>query len=266
MRKNKTIKWMCISGASLCIIGMILISIGFSNNATFAVRLNNNGFISIAKWVNQEKTGSKMLYRSTEENNSLFIEGNLKTIKIVEGEIFSIDGDSEVKNNLKVREDNGSIYVDLNISDVLLTFNGDAQDVVITVPKSIKTIEANTNVGEFNLVSLTLDQLKIECDMGEVNLQNMIVTNANINVNAGDINFQGDILSSINMIVDLGDIDVQLSRDDKQYNYDLSSDLGEISLNEMDIEGFTPTYVQSNKANSHIRAQLNAGDLQIETR
>lgn len=265
-RKNYINKAIVMIAISLCIIGGILMSIGFSNNATFGIRIDNHGFVSIAKWMTPEAQKTQTLFTANKENTSLTLTGNCQGIKMVKGDTFSVQGSSELKQQMHFNEQNGMITMEINTRDLILTFNDEQQDIIVTIPDTIKNINMDMNMADVELHNITLESITARFEVGSLEMQNVITNTADIDINAGDFELHGDILISLYVDVEMGDADISLVRTQKDYNYDVSAELGDLAINEMERGGISPSFYEKNNATATIRAQINAGDLEIETR
>lgn len=135
--------------------------------------------------------------------------------ELADADITSSMGGLELKNlrveNLTARADLGDITADgLRADSAVLT----------------------AECGAVNLTSVEADELEAELSLGDMTATGLAVTDRLTVTNSmGGVSLEGELGENVSVTADMGDISVVSSRAEQWYGYELSTDMGEITVN-----------------------------------
>lgn len=239
-----------VAGIILCIIG-----------AVFGAK----GMLAIAY---SKDDGFKLLDASDvwkyedlnmEAFDSIHIDANTSEIKIVKsssdqyGVKCNINGNKE---DINIRVVNGTLYIEDENDSTVFTFNflnSDDSEIIVFVPDStvLKNIYLNSAVGDVeiqdiagaNILEVTTDvgdvkvkggnyeRVSLNTNVGDVTTEKITITEAiNVLSDVGDIELNGEFLCNIDLETRVGDTDIETSVGEKEYNYNISTNLGDVDV------------------------------------
>ena len=86
--------------------------------------------------------------------------------------------------------------------------------------------------GAVNLTDVEADELEAELSLGDMTATGLAVTDRLTVTNSlGSVSLEGELGESVSVTADMGDISAVSSRAEQWYGYELSTDLGEITVN-----------------------------------
>lgn len=184
---------------------------------------------------------------------------------IKNGDSFSIDANHIVENSLKSYVEDGVWYIDEGYNTSRSIFGGNisfgnfglwnrkySPKIVITVPEDFQADSFHIDVdagdvqidtiiakeGSFSVGAgrLTVDHIKIEhesrysVDAGSMTLSDVELKDITLDCGVGKITVRGVLVGDNDISCDLGDIELDLKGDSKDYSYDISSDIGNVTV------------------------------------
>lgn len=122
---------------------------------------------------------------------------------------------------LKVRSESGAVG----------TINC-GSSVTIYVPADVlELVELDIDLGSVTLAGVTIDRLDVDLDLGELTGEGVTVLNGvTVDADLGSVTLFGDLTETVDISADLGDVTLCLARPRDEYHWDLSADLGSVTV------------------------------------
>ncbi|HJG86141.1 DUF4097 family beta strand repeat-containing protein [Pseudoflavonifractor capillosus] len=188
-----------------------------SSGETYGIRLNS---------------GSRKLQYSLENGTLKVWDEDLIGVQFSERggsvEIFLPDGaaltDADITSALGGLELKNVQVETLNIQADL----GDITAEGLQAGSAVLTAEC----GAVNLTDVEADELEAELSLGDMTATGLAVTDRlTVTSSLGSVSLEGELGESVSVTADMGDISAVSSRAEQWYGYELSTDLGEITVN-----------------------------------
>lgn len=160
------------------------------------------------------------------------------------------------------------IYVSDNFSfDKVCIVNGTG-DIYIDRDLNIGELSIEMGTGDFSSdyrVQVS-ESTHISKGTGDIDLENLICQgDVFVQNGAGDIGIQGEVNGNVTVNNGTGDINVSLRGDINSYNYDLSTGVGDVSVNDQSFEGIGQEVKQDkNPGGSMITVETGVGDIALD--
>lgn len=190
--------------------------------------------------------------------------------KVENGELYIVDGDSDIKFSLNL----ANIFSDINSSIIIYVpegesldnvyLNSDVGDVKIDGITTVNSLEIGTDVGDIKINDGTYKNVNIHTNVGDIKASGIKVTNdLNANSDVGDVEINGEFACDVNIETNVGDIEFKTSVNESDYNYNVSGGAGDIEVFGKDYESSgNVTGNAGGKYNMIIKTEL--GDVEIE--
>lgn len=181
----------------------------------------------------------------------LEIDLNLSDLKIIKGEVFSIETNNK---NIKYELKNSKIILKESKG-----FNINSNKVLITVPEDkifnnvdISIGAGNINASDFSTLKLdveggagniTFDNLsvteKLEIDggAGNITISNSQVNNMDLDNGVGEFIFEGILFGNTEVDMGLGNVTLNLNTNLDLYNIEIDKGIGNIIINNEKVKG-----------------------------
>lgn len=152
---------------------------------------------------------------------------------------FDIINDQSIKiylpkntnlNNISIKSNVGSIDIS-NFTSQNLNIESDIGDVTINDAKLDK-LNAKLDTGKLNIENCEITDGKIKTGIGDVKGTNLKSSGLNIDCDTSSIKLQGDLQGDTEISSNIGSITLETSNDKSFYNYDISTDIGSIKLDD----------------------------------
>lgn len=143
-------------------------------------------------------------------------------------EIFLPDGaelaDADITNSL------GSIELK-NLSVETLTAEADLGDITADGLRA-DSAALTAECGAVNLTSVEADELEADLSLGDMTATGLAVTDRlTVTSDMGGVSLEGELGERVSVTADMGDISAVSSKAEQWYGYELSTDMGEITVN-----------------------------------
>ena len=132
-------------------------------------------------------------------------------------------------------------------------FKNNSPKIYISLPRNIvfNNFEIKSGVGELNISKINVEKFnlaagvgevniydakiskdaEIRAGVGEVNFKDSTVTNMDIKSGVGSFSFSGTALGKTSVKGGIGEVDLKIDGSEKDYDFDVSSGLGEVIIN-----------------------------------
>lgn len=177
-------------------------------------------------------SGSRKLQYSLEDG----------TLKVWDEELIGVQF-SERGGSVEIFLPGGAALTDADITSALgglelknvqvetLNIQADLGDITaegLQAGSAVLTAEC----GAVNLTSVEADELEAELSLGDMTATGLAVADRLTVTNSlGSVSLEGELGESVSVTADMGDISAVSSRAEQWYGYELSTDLGEITVN-----------------------------------
>ncbi|MDH6366189.1 MULTISPECIES: DUF4097 family beta strand repeat-containing protein [unclassified Breznakia] len=262
MMKNRWIRNTILVGLSVCIVGFVVMLIGFGQGGRLTVSNYRIGPIGMVG-INRQSDEKTTTFHLTPENiTGLDIEAEVGDVEIVKGDHFEVNMEgfkpSEVKySNLSHGIFKIETYSGIDL--ISLGTNNNYGKIKVIVPASFDKVEVSANVGDVRVSDLTLKEFDISVDVGNLEAKNMNVDVVEMDVNLGHALYHGAINQSVEADCDLGELELQIKGVREEYSMELDADLGDVTVDGQ----HHGTYESKGTTNKKIEASTNLGELII---
>lgn len=158
------------------------------------------------------------------------------------------------------------------------------RELVLTVPKGIcweeaeinaalggvemdvltaKKAELDADMGNISISSLIVDSLEIDADMGNVELDDAAVRGLDAEANMGSIEFSGTVDGDIDAKAGMGSIELTLRQDISDFDYEITSDMGSVTLDGEDYSGVNTKMKLNHDSGRTLTADSSMGSIDI---
>ena len=186
-------------------------------------------------------------------DETLSIKDNESNIKF-SIDILSIFGKSH-KNEIIV-------YVPSDKMLDTVIINSKVGDVRFDEIFGANNVDVTADVGEIRIESGTYGRVELSANVGDIRANDTCVTdNLVVTSDVGDVKLSGKFESDINITSNVGDVILHTSISESEYNYKISSDVGDIEWFGAESHG-TIKGNTSGKYNIYIKT--NIGDIEVD--
>lgn len=273
-----------ISGFVFIAIGVIIVMTSVSMGVMEHIKTS----------FNEASENYEMIYAEYETAEGLDFDLEGSNVEVSEGVAFSIRYPKYKNSDFQSYIDSAGIWhiegalhnTKFSLASMLFNLIYDEADMIyITVPKGtvftgidicadagnvvcndisaeILNIDADTGNIEVNGCSIA-GEMKIDCSAGNVDIDDAAASELYISLNIGNIEWSGDISGDINAECNMGNITVELADSIKDYNYKLTSNMGNITFNGNEYTGFSESVNLHNGAEKNIVLNTNMGNIDI---
>lgn len=163
-------------------------------------------------------------------------------------------------NNLIISSNISNLYLnELNVDNMDLSC--DTGNINIDKCK-VEKLNIITATGGINANELDSLDSKFKSNMGNINILNSsIKENLELSNNLGHTKFKGEISGNINVSNNLGNIELDIDKNEDEYNYNLKSDSGNIIIND---EVKSRKFIKNNKSKFDMNLKCNSGDINLK--
>ncbi|MGN0141485.1 MAG: DUF4097 family beta strand repeat-containing protein [Roseburia sp.] len=142
-------------------------------------------------------------------------------------------------------------------------------DIQIQVPERVelKTMEIDADMSDLSLddVVFVCEKLKISCDMASVELDRIECGELTVNCSMGSCTLEGSVRGDITAETDMGSVELRLDGAWGDYNYDISCDMGSVSVDGRDYSDFSARKEEKNPgAEATMELDSSMGDITVE--
>lgn len=282
---KKSVAVCLISGFVLIAIGIITVIISASMGVAGQIRDSFN---------DASPGNYEAVYNEFVDVKSIDFEINRANLEVSEGDVFSIKYQKHSNSDFEcyIDEDgewhiSGSVRSKrLSLYNIISWFeNGEKDTIYITIPAGTELsdfdLEVNAgnvewkditagdfdidvNAGNIELYGVNIiGKMEISCSAGNVEVDNASVSDLYISLSAGNVDWSGDARGNINADSNMGNVTIRLSGDVDDYNYDVNSNMGSVTLNGKEYEGWSETINIQNGAEKNIILSSNMGNIDV---
>lgn len=186
-------------------------------------------------------------------------EGNGDEIKVTFEGVDSDKYHYELDGNKLEIEWNGS---DRNrfVTDVI------KRKLKISVPAGFEfqDVELDISAAEINVKELKANQLEVDLKAGSVAVKNGTVHSLNADVKAGEMTFQGEVKKDIGVDCKAGSMTMELTGNEKDYNYKMDGKMGEIKIDSSSYTGMNFDKIVNHDAEKQMNLDCKTGEITVK--
>jgi len=251
---NKRIKKVLVVAVALIALGIVLAGIGFMIGGNNPIRFGPEGF-EVGKHGGNVESFSEEL----ESFNSIDATMDFSDMELLPGDQYAVEGsfdtavgkpEIKVENGVLHLQDKGKHnYFNLNINfgkknpeagKIKIYYPKDAafKDVTLVLDFGKLTVSGinaeqmkiNMDSGDFTLKDSTVAQGKVSLEFGKLTTKNLDAKGFEVSSSAGDVALSGSFAGLTKVRCDMGQVAIDTAIAKDQYNFDLASDLGQVSI------------------------------------
>ena len=121
--------------------------------------------------------------------------------------------------------------------------------------------DIDMNMGKLTVRNSQLGASVVRNDMGDINLSDVNVNGLDLRLSLGSATVQGELRGLILIKNDMGDINITSTLSEREYDYDMSVDMGESRLNGRKLSG-----VVNNGAANKMKLSCSMGSIRVNTK
>lgn len=236
----------------------------------------------------------------TESHTETFAASGIRSLKIDLDVVDSLDFQiSDSTDTISVEmEDGYEKYFSTNQdgSELEITYNSaqhyfdDEPTITVVLPKECKNLALNLEIGvgdvSMESEAFTAENLYLSVGTGDVSMNQFSTKKAaelqvgtgdvsvisgdyekmNIQSEVGDVSFSGNVSDKLQVKAGTGDVSVSLAGKEKEYAFDLSAGVGDITLNGSLKGSFPAEYKSGSDGGTKVEVTAGVGDIDVLTK
>lgn len=230
---------------------------------------------------------------------SIDMEIGYGKVTIKEGDQFSINATNLVDNQMESYVDNGTWTIrenegnqidlfgtDINLGNVFYWDDDIVPNIIITIPRDFTaedfefhigagyatadSIQAKTGsftvgAGEFDINQLMISEESVyTVGTGQMTLSGMDAKNISVDCGVGDVMIEGTIVGDNKIKCGIGKVELNLTGDEDSYSYQVSSGIGNVSINDKTYHEISNEIISNNNAENNLSLDCGIGNISVE--
>ena len=133
-------------------------------------------------------------------------------------------------------------------------------------------LAVNMSAGDIHLTGLTGGEASVSVDAGNVQVKDCSLDHIEVEADAGNVDMKGSHIYDVNLDIDAGNFEMDFDGPQEAYAYDLSADLGLISVGQNKNSGVSNEYtaqkdqqIEGYESYQQIKADVDMGNITIKT-
>lgn len=179
----------------------------------------------------------------------------------IEGDTLYINAFNEVAQTLNAGEIAVAIPENAYFEKVEIKVGAGVLELTDVNAKEVK---AKIGAGEAILEAVEAESFIAEINAGELTAKNISCIDAELEVDLGECIFEGSISGNLEADCDLGNPEMDLTGSEKEHNYVVECDAGNIDLNDRSLSGVSAEKVIDNGAESNYEIKCGLGNITVE--
>ncbi|MEF9951964.1 MAG: DUF4097 family beta strand repeat-containing protein [Clostridium sp.] len=276
-----TKKKILIVALSLLVIGGAFAITGYLMGAKLSI---NNRTFGIGIFNHKDNASNNISTKKYKLNefNEMDLDIDMATVNIENGDTYEIEVSyntrySEIKHEIKDKK----LIVTEQSKGTKIGNKKLKNHITIRIPKNHSFNKSNINLamGDLNINNLTskdmdveldmgsftgsnieTDNIKCEASMGSIDISKLRSKATNIDVEMGSANISGEIYGVTEINSSMGSVELSSSINLDDYEFDLNTGLGSISINNEEING---KYIKKANSKNIIKAKTEMGSIEV---
>ena len=194
----------------------------------------------------------------SDDFSSISIDVNAGSVEISSGEIFSFSGANTT--NVECRTQDGVLHVtSFDTSNYL-----NPPQIRITLPYDYlyENVEIDVDQGDVSISDLSAGSIRVACMAGDISVMGGFFLTAYMNENNGNVSLDGLVFDDMDIDCAQGNIDIILPGESEEYNMELTSATGLITVGDKFSSESGGMYTQRAEGNN-LRVNCETGNIAV---
>lgn len=194
----------------------------------------------------------------------LEVEIGVHALEIVEGEGDSIVLEGHNADRIQCYVKDGALRIQ-DVGKNKKVFRSNDRQLVLTVPAGVVWKEAELSAGLSYISAETLSggDVSLKSDLGSIEIWDLKADELEADVDLGSIELAGTVNGDVTASTDMGSIILTLSEDPDDFNYEINTDLGSITVGNQDYSGMDREKIVENGSERKMKLDSSMGSIEI---
>lgn len=202
----------------------------------------------------------------TDSFSGLSVDVDLGNVTVAAGDDYLVDINYWGNGYQVLWANDGNTLQIWSESDGAVTEVNCGSDITVYVPAGaeLEYLSARLDLGSLTIAGLTMDYADLDLNLGEV-IGDWLTVREYLNVDAdlGSVTLYGDLAGSVEINAALGDVTLGLSRSAAHYCWDLSADLGSVTVDGQRSGGFSSS-VTGGTGDAALQVDADLGSITVD--
>lgn len=199
--------------------------------------------------------------------SSINLDVDLGTVTIAAGDDYGVDIRAWGKGyEVNHWYSGGTLTIESNDSgSVLPTDCGSEITVYVPADVWLESLYVDLDLGDLTLSGPNLDYAEIDLDLGSLTGEALTVTTSfNVDADLGEVNLYGDLGEYVDISADLGSVQLGLTKPASEYCWELSADLGSVTVDGRNQHASDGSEVIGGYGNRTIEVDASLGSITVD--
>lgn len=199
--------------------------------------------------------------------SSINLDVDLGTVTVAAGDDYGVDIRAWGKGyEVNHWYSGGTLTIESNDSgSVLPTDCGSEITVYVPADVWLESLYVDLDLGDLTLSGLNLDYAEIDLDLGSLTGEALTVTTSfNVDADLGEVNLFGDLGEYVDISADLGSVQLGLTKPASEYCWELSADLGSVTVDGRNQHASDGSEVTGGYGNRTIEVDASLGSITVD--
>lgn len=194
----------------------------------------------------------------------LEVEIGVHALEIVEGEGDSIVLEGHNADRIQCYVKDGALRIQ-DVGKNKKVFRSNDRQLVLTVPAGVVWKEAELSAGLSYISAETLSggDVSLKSDLGSIEIGDLKADELEADVDLGSIELAGTVNGDVTASTDMGSIILTLAEDPDDFNYEINTDLGSITVGNQDYSGMDREKIVENGSERKMKLDSSMGSIEI---
>jgi hypothetical protein len=194
----------------------------------------------------------------SDDFSSIYIDVNAGSVEISAGEIFSFSGANTT--NVECRTQDGVLH----LTSFDTSNYSNPPQIHLTLPYDFwyETVEIDVDQGDVSISDLSAGSIRVACMAGDVSVRGGLLSTASINDYSGNVTLDGLVFDDMDIDCAQGNIDIILPGESEEYNMELTSATGLITVGDKFSSQSGGMYTQRTEGNN-LRVKCETGNIAV---
>lgn len=196
---------------------------------------------------------------------SLNINLAASEVEVKIGNDFKIEANNISNDTFKSYVQNGKWYIEDKMTSKIFNFNNYNSKIIIYVPESFSAKELKINLGAGKLVADKLSGITTDIDVGagDLKMYDLQTDDINIDCGVGNVEINGIVNNKGYVKCGIGNVMLNLKGNEKDYNYNLSLGIGEVTLNDNSFGGIGNKVIDNTSQGKSFKVECGIGKVSL---
>jgi hypothetical protein len=197
---------------------------------------------------------------------SLNLDISASEIEVKSGSEFKIEASNVSKNSFKSYVQDGKWYIQDKMIAKIFNISNNYSKVVIYIPveSNLNELTINMGAGRFTAAKLNSITTDIKVGAGDLRIYDLTTDEINIDCGVGNAEINGTVNNKGYIKSGIGNVSLGLKGNEKDYNYDLTLGIGEVTLNSKSLAGMGNKIVNNTSSNKNFKIESGIGKISLK--